>query len=202
MNKKLITINFLESVSSGNVRDAYESYIHKDFIHHNPYFKGDRMTLLKQLKLESSRQYENGNILLSLSAVKEGNMTVSKRYVTIDEYINEFPENVRVLLGSIRKLIKDTVPEAVEAISYQMPTFKLEGKNLVHFAGYEKHIGFYPLPSGIEKFKREISIYKQGKGSVQFPIDKPIPNDLIKKIVEFRGIEIKNKMKEGKSNVK
>lgn len=104
---------------------------------------------------------------------------------TIDGYIAGFPKEVQVILQKIRKTIQDAAPEATEAISYQMPTFKLHG-NLVHFAGYAHHIGFYPVPSGIEKFKAELSVYKQGKGSVQFPLDQPIPYDLIRRIVEFR----------------
>ena len=86
----------------------------------------------------------------------------------------------------MRQTIKKAAPEAVEAISYQMPTFKLNGKNLVYFAAFKNHIGFYPIPSGIEAFKKELSSYKQGKGSVQFPIEKPIPYDLVKEIVIFR----------------
>jgi uncharacterized protein YdhG (YjbR/CyaY superfamily) len=113
---------------------------------------------------------------------------------TIDEYIAGFPMDIQVILQKIRQTIKEAAPEALEAISYQMPTFKLNG-NLVHFAAYKNHIGFYPIPSGIEKFKAELSVYKQGKGSVQFPIDKPIPYDLIKRIVEFRVLE--NTQKKG-----
>lgn len=109
----------------------------------------------------------------------------SKTPLTIDEYIAGFPEKIQVILQKIRQVIKEAAPEAQEAISYQMPTFKLEG-NLVHFAAYQNHIGFYPVPSGIEKFKAELSIYKQGKGSVQFPLDQPIPYDLISRIVKFR----------------
>jgi uncharacterized protein YdhG (YjbR/CyaY superfamily) len=104
---------------------------------------------------------------------------------TIDEYIAGFPADIQEILQKIRKTIKDAAPDAQEAISYQMPTFKLHG-NLVHFAGYKNHIGFYPVPSGIEKFKAELSVYKQGKGSVQFPLDQPIPYELIRRIVKFR----------------
>jgi uncharacterized protein YdhG (YjbR/CyaY superfamily) len=88
-------------------------------------------------------------------------------------------------LEKVRQTIRETAPEAEEAISYQMPTFKLNG-NLVHFAGYEHHIGFYPIPTGMEAFKDELSQYKTGKGSVQFPLDQPLPLDLIRRIVEFR----------------
>ncbi len=104
---------------------------------------------------------------------------------TIDEYIASFPPDVQAILEKIRATIKKAAPEAQEKISYKMPTFTLNG-NLVYFAAFEKHIGFYPIPTGIEKFKKELSVYKQGKGSVQFPLDKPIPYDLISRIVKFR----------------
>ncbi len=107
------------------------------------------------------------------------------KYETIDEYIKTFPKDVRNILEKVRQAIKESAPGAEEAISYQMPTFKLNG-NLVHFAGYKNHIGFYPTPSGTEAFKKEIAVYRAGKGSIQFPIDKPIPISLIKKIVKFR----------------
>ena len=103
----------------------------------------------------------------------------------VDEYIAGFPDEVQVKLEKLRATIKAAAPESEEKISYQMPTFALKG-NLVHFAAYENHIGFYPGSSGIEQFKAELSIYKGGKGSVQFPLDQPIPYDLIRKIVSFR----------------
>jgi uncharacterized protein YdhG (YjbR/CyaY superfamily) len=103
----------------------------------------------------------------------------------IDDYIAGFPADVQAILEKIRATIREAAPDATEAISYQMPTFKLEG-NLVHFAAYKKHIGFYPTPSGIEAFKAELSQYKGAKGSVQFPLDQPIPYDLIRRITEFR----------------
>lgn len=106
--------------------------------------------------------------------------------LNIDDYIAEFPKETQQLLAQIRETIRQAAPDAVETISYQMPTFRLNGKNLVHFAGYANHIGFYPVPSGIEKFKKELSPYKQGKGSVQFPLNQPIPLDLISEIVKFR----------------
>ena len=111
--------------------------------------------------------------------------TSRKVPTTIDEYIASFPKDVQEILEKIRKTIHEAAPEADEAISYQMPAFKFHG-NLVYFAAFKKHIGFYPIPSGIEKFKAELSIYKQGKGSVQFPLDKPIPYDLVSQIVKFR----------------
>ena len=104
---------------------------------------------------------------------------------TIDEYIAGFPRDVQQILEKIRKTIHEAAPAAEEAISYQMPSFKLKG-NLVYFAAFKRHIGFYPIPSGIEQFKAELSVYKQGKGSVQFPLDKPIPYGLINRIVKFR----------------
>lgn len=107
---------------------------------------------------------------------------------SIDEYIATFPQNVQEILQELRSVIKDSAPDAEEKISYQMPTFFLKG-NLVHFAAYKNHIGFYPAPSGIEKFKLELSKYEGAKGSVKFPIEQPLPLDLIKKIVEFRVLE-------------
>ena len=104
----------------------------------------------------------------------------------IDAYIAEFPLETQTLLMQMRETIHAAAPDAVEAISYKMPTFKLHGSALVHFAGYKNHIGFYPVPTGIEAFKDELAVYKQGKGSVQFPLDKPLPLDLITRIVKFR----------------
>ena len=119
-------------------------------------------------------------------------MVSKKKIETIDEYITGFPENVQIILEKMRKVIQESAPEAEETISYGMPTFKLKG-NLVHFAAYKKHIGFYPTPSGIENFKEELSPYKSSKGAVQFPLDKPIPLDLLRKIVIFRVQENMNK---------
>jgi uncharacterized protein YdhG (YjbR/CyaY superfamily) len=104
---------------------------------------------------------------------------------TIDGYIAGFPPEVQTILQKIRLTIRKAAPDAEEAIKYQMPTFTLHG-NLVHFAAFKNHIGFYPVPSGIEKFKKELATYQQGKGSVQFPLDQPIPYGLISKIVKFR----------------
>jgi len=103
----------------------------------------------------------------------------------IDEYIAGFPKDVQGILEKVRMTIREAAPDAEETISYRIPTFTLEG-NLVHFAAYKKHIGFYPTSSGIEKFKNELSAYQGAKGSVQFPLDQPIPYDLISKIVTFR----------------
>lgn len=113
-------------------------------------------------------------------------------FTSIDEYIAAFPEETQKILESLRAVIKAVVPEAKEKISYQMPTFDLNG-NLVHFAAFKNHIGFYPTPSGIEAFKQELSGYAGAKGSVQFPINQPLPLDLIRRIVEYRVAENKAK---------
>lgn len=112
----------------------------------------------------------------------ETNKTTPK---DIDEYIAGFPKDIQAILQKIRQTVKKAAPDASEKISYQMPTFYLNG-NLVHFAAFKHHIGFYPTPSGTEKFKKEISGYQAAKGSIQFPLDQPIPYDLIRQIVEFR----------------
>jgi uncharacterized protein YdhG (YjbR/CyaY superfamily) len=119
-------------------------------------------------------------------------MRMRKRYETIDEYIATFPRNVQDILEELRQTIRDSAPEAKEAISYQIPTFKLNG-NLVHFAAFKNHIGFYPTSSGISKFKKELSNYEVSKGTVRFPINEPIPSDLVKKIVKYRVKENSNK---------
>lgn len=106
-------------------------------------------------------------------------------YQTIDEYIIAFPKEVQELLKKIRQTIRMAAPDAEEAISYQMPTFRLKG-NLVHFAAYKNHIGFYPAPSAIKAFKNELQLYKWAKGSVRFPLDKPLPYALITRMVKFR----------------
>ncbi len=108
---------------------------------------------------------------------------------SIDEYIAEFPPETRKVLEEVRALIKATAPEATETISYAIPTFDLNGKHLVHFAGYANHIGFYPIPSGLEAFTEELKPYKRGKGSVQFPLDRRMPAGLIRRIVKFRVAE-------------
>jgi uncharacterized protein YdhG (YjbR/CyaY superfamily) len=104
---------------------------------------------------------------------------------TIDEYIAGFPKDVQEKLEGIRMTIKKAAPDAQEKISYQIPTFYLKG-NLVHFAGFKDHISFFPTSSGRENFKNELSVYKGAKGTVRFPLDEPIPYDLISKIVVFR----------------
>jgi uncharacterized protein YdhG (YjbR/CyaY superfamily) len=103
----------------------------------------------------------------------------------IDEYIAGFPSDVQAILQQIRTTIRRAAPDAEETINYRMPTFTLKG-NLVHFAAYGEHIGFYPAPTGIEKFEDELAAYRTGKGTLRFPLDGPIPYDLIGRIVEFR----------------
>ncbi len=107
---------------------------------------------------------------------------------TIDQYIAQFPVEIQQKLQAVREAIRAAAPEATEKISYQMPTFFLNG-NLVHFAAFKHHIGFYPAPRGIEAFKDELSQYKGAKGSVQFPLDQPLPLDLIQRITRFRAAE-------------
>lgn len=104
---------------------------------------------------------------------------------TIDEYISGFPDDIQRLLQDIRAVIKMAAPDAQETIKYAIPTFTLNG-NLIHFAAFKHHIGLYPAPAGIEAFKTELSGYKGAKGSIQFPLDQPMPLDLISRIVHFR----------------
>jgi uncharacterized protein YdhG (YjbR/CyaY superfamily) len=112
---------------------------------------------------------------------------------SIDEYIVGFPLEVRARLEEVRALIRAAAPAATETISYGIPTFDLNGKHLVHFGGYQKHIGFYPTPTGTEAFQEELKPYKRSKGTVQLPLDQPLPADLIRRIVEFRVAEITHK---------
>ena len=121
----------------------------------------------------------------------------AKKYETIDEYINSFPKELKQLLQEVRKTIRKAAPSAEEAISYQIPTFKLNG-NLVHFAAFKNHIGFYPGSKAIIIFSKEIASYKSSKGTIQFPLDKPMPLTLIKKIVRFRVKESSSKVKKNK----
>ena len=116
----------------------------------------------------------------------------------IDEYIAGFPKDIQKILEDVRATIRKAAPEAKEAIKYAMPTFVLNG-NLVHFAAFKNHIGFYPAPTGIEAFKKELSPYHGGKGSIQFPIDSPVPLALISKIVKFR---VKKNLEKAKSKEK
>jgi uncharacterized protein YdhG (YjbR/CyaY superfamily) len=112
---------------------------------------------------------------------------------TIDAYIAGFPPDVQAILQQVRATIREEAPDAQEKINYGIPTFTLGGGNLVHFAAFKKHIGFYPTPSGIEHFKDELSAYEGAKGSVKFPLDQPIPYDLIRRITEFRVAEVQAK---------
>lgn len=112
------------------------------------------------------------------------------QYGSIDEYIETFPPEVQVVLESIRRTIREAAPDAVEAIAYQIPTFRLNGRNLVHFAAFKGHLGFYPTASGIEAFRDELSPYKTSKGTVQFPLGDPVPQDLVARIVAFRVQEV------------
>ncbi len=105
---------------------------------------------------------------------------------TVDEYIAQFPQGTQDILQEIRRVLSQELPAAEEAIRYAIPTFILNKKNLVHFAAFKNHIGFYPAPVGMEKFAKELAPYKTGRGSVQFPLNKPIPYDLIRRITQFR----------------
>ncbi len=120
----------------------------------------------------------------------------------IDEYIAGFPIDVQERLEKIRMTIRKAVPDAEETISYQIPTFTLKGKYLIYFAAFKKHIGLYPAPRGIEKFKKELSVYEGGKGTVRFPLDKPIPFGLIGRIVKFKVKENLERAKAKGSNKK
>jgi len=105
---------------------------------------------------------------------------------SIDEYIAEFPPETRKVLEEMRALIRATAPAATETMSYSIPTFDLDGRHLVHFAGYKRHVGLYPTPEGIVAFSDELASYKTAKGSVQFPLDQPLPSDLVRRMVKFR----------------
>ena len=127
-------------------------------------------------------------------------MAAARRpFKTMDEYISTFPENIQRILNELRQTIKEAAPEAQETINYQIPTFTLNG-NLVHFAAFEHHIGFYPTPSGMEAFEKELAPYKRAKGSVQFPINEPLPLPLIRRIVEYRVRENLEKKQKKKSS--
>lgn len=125
---------------------------------------------------------------------------MSVKQTTIDAYIAGYPEPVQAILQEIRQVIAEEVPAATEAIAYAIPTFKLQGKNLVHFGAYKSHIGFYPTPSALDAFTEQLSVYASGKGSAQFPLDKPMPFDLIREIVRFRVTQIPEKAPRKKKN--
>ena len=122
-------------------------------------------------------------------------MVPAEKFETIDEYIESFPENVQSVLEKLRATVQQAAPEAVESISYDMPTFKLDGERLVYFSAWKNHIGLYSIPEGNEAFRKELSPYAGEKGSLRFPFDKPIPYDLVKKIVMLRVKEIRQKKK-------
>ena len=124
--------------------------------------------------------------------------TKRKASASIDEYIAGFPKDIQELLEKLRATIRKAAPGAEETINYAIPTFTLKG-NLVHFAAFKNHIGFYPAPSGIEAFKKELSVYEGAKGSIKFPIDKPLPLGLVSQIVKFRVKENEEKFP-GKKN--
>lgn len=121
-----------------------------------------------------------------------------KTAASVEAYIDQFPASTREILKQVRATITKAAPKAEESISYGMPAYKTNGKPLVYFAGYEKHIGFYATPTGHDAFKKELSVYKQGKGSVQFPIDEKMPLSLITKIVKFRLKENEEKARQKK----
>jgi uncharacterized protein YdhG (YjbR/CyaY superfamily) len=110
-------------------------------------------------------------------------MTDKKPFTTIDAYISAFPVDIQVILEKVRQAIRKAAPEAAETISYAIPTFDLNGKHVVFFAGWKHHISLYPLPAGDEAFQQAITHYKRAKGSIQFPLDKPLPYDLVEQIV-------------------
>ncbi len=122
-------------------------------------------------------------------------MVPAKKFETIGEYIESFPKNVQSILEKLRATVREAAPEALESISYDMPTFKLHGERLVYFSAWKNHIGFYSIPEGNEAFRKELSPYAGEKGSLRFPFDKPIPHDLVKKIVMLRMKEIPQKKK-------
>ena len=114
-------------------------------------------------------------------------------FATIDEYIASFPPDIQEKLRGIRAAISKAVPDAEEAIRYGMPTFRLDGHNIVHFAAFKDHLSFFPTASGVEKFREDLSSYKMSKGTIRFPPDKPVPLDLVERIARFRADEIRKK---------
>lgn len=119
----------------------------------------------------------------TLEKLKKNNNFVS---LEVDEYITSFPKEVQEILNKLRSIIKNSSSDISESFSYGMPAYKTHGKPLVYFAAFKNHIGFYATPSGHAEFSKELSVYKQGKGSVQFPLDQPIPYDLVNRMVDFR----------------
>jgi uncharacterized protein YdhG (YjbR/CyaY superfamily) len=117
-------------------------------------------------------------------------MTNRSTATSIGEYVAGFPPETQAKLEEMRAIIREQAPAATETISYAIPTFDLSGKHLVHFAGYENHVGFYPVPSGMRAFADELAPYKSGKGSARFKLDEPLPSDLIRRIVAYRVGEV------------
>jgi uncharacterized protein YdhG (YjbR/CyaY superfamily) len=115
------------------------------------------------------------------------------KFTSVDEYIGSFPKGIRIILQQIRNTVKEAAPEAVETIKYQMPTFTLHG-NLIHFGAFRNHIGIYPVPKGDNIFRKELSVYVAEKSTIRLPFDKPMPLDLIKKIIELRVKETESKI--------
>ena len=140
------------------------------------------------MKDDRCRVSDDGCLKKSIANIKQ---TMKATFNNIDEYIAGFPQDIQKILEQVRATIKQAAPGAEEAIKYAIPTFTLNG-NLVHFAAFKNHIGFYATPSGSDAFKKELSVYKTGEGSVQFPINKPMPLDLITRIVKFRVAENSN----------
>lgn len=113
-----------------------------------------------------------------------------EKFDTVDDYINSFSGETKATLEKLRALVKKLIPESEESMSYGMPGYKLNKKPVVYFAGWKEHISFYPTPNGMEAFDKELTKYKTGKGTAQFPLDKPLPYDLIEKIIKFRVEEV------------
>lgn len=122
------------------------------------------------------------------------------KHTTFNQYFGDFPDSVQAILQQIRETIAQEIPTATEAITYGIPTFKVRGKNLVHFGAYKNHIGFYPTPSGMESFAEQLAPYSSGKGSAQFPLDQPMPLELIREIVRFRLTQIPERAGKGKKS--
>ena len=116
-------------------------------------------------------------------------MPDKQRFTTIDEYISTFPENTQAVLEKVRQSVHKAAPDAVETISYDMPTFDLNGKHLVFFAGWKHHISLYPIPAGDAAFQEKVASYKRVKSTLQFPLDKPVPYDLVEQIVRLLVLE-------------
>jgi uncharacterized protein YdhG (YjbR/CyaY superfamily) len=124
-----------------------------------------------------------------------GNNAMRNQSATIDEYIASFPAEIQEKLQGLRAVIRKAAPDAEEAIRYGIPTFRQNGSNLVHFAAFRDHLSFFPTSSGVAKFQKELSSYQLSKGTIQFPLDKPVPYDLVERITRFRAEENRQKKK-------